>query len=462
MRHLAQGLIYSIGAVAPLITTLLITPFVTRLLGDVEYGTVALTYTVGQASAMILSAGMPAAITRHIIIEKNGEAEARSLVLSGLLMSLATATAAGIIVLLISSLTSDIKAALIAGIISGASLATVQEAQAFYRGTDSPWTFILIGALASVVPNGAGLIFIEIFNTSATAFIFTLSILQIIIAVIISFAVQGGDPSLASKEALKLTLRVGLPTIPHQASVALLLSTAVFLSQSYFGAAVAGEVQLAALLGTGSIVIVQALNNAWAPLVYRTPKDSRHLFLKHSTAIVAVAGCALTVTFSFVAEYAVQIVGGPVASDRMLNFSLIISSATAFMIAYLANIHHTFISGRTWPLAITSPTALITTSAFLAVSLELTDDVRFIPWAWALFYLLQFVFSTTLALRGNGRTTSLRLALLPLSLCLAFPLITAATIPPLYMRLGLGAVASALVVLVLIVVRRKSARTHNE
>ena len=65
-------------------------------------------------------------------------------------------------------------------------------------------------------------------------------------------------------------LRVGLPTIPHQVALYLAGGALVLVAGHLYGTAEAGRLQLAVLIGSAPGVVTASLNNAWAPIVYRT------------------------------------------------------------------------------------------------------------------------------------------------------------------------------------------------
>lgn len=422
MRHISQGLVYSLGAVAPVVTTLCVTPLVVRLVGGSEYGLIALAYSIGQAAALILAAGLPAAITRHTILEQDGVLEARGLINSGAVVALSLAVTASLVVLA-TPLSGETRLAVVAAFGSGAGLAIVQQVQAFLRGVDRPWLFVLLGAMAGVVPNAvamAGLVAIE---NSASVFVMIMAAVQMLIALGAILVVRIGPFTLAPRRALRLALRIGLPTVPHQASVSVVLVTAVLLARHLSSGDLAGRIQVAALLGTGPIVLLQAANNAWAPLVYRTPRDVRPALLERSTGVMSSIAFLLNAAFVLTSPLLIRIVGGPLADEATHQAALVIASSSAFFVAYLANIHHTFIDGRTWPLALTSPMSWVVASGIAYAAAYVSGHGAALATIWLAFYSAQTIASWTLARVSSDGVTSFRSSWVPLFLAAALPLL---------------------------------------
>ena len=84
-------------------------------------------------------------------------------------------------------------------------------------------------------------------------------------------------------------LRMGLPTVPHQVAIFLASGILVLVAGWLFGSAEAGRLQLAVLIGSAPGVLTSSLNNAWAPIVYRTPEHDRAEVLEHTGRDIAAA-----------------------------------------------------------------------------------------------------------------------------------------------------------------------------
>ncbi len=171
------------------------------------------------------------------------------------------------------------------------------------------------------------------------------------------------------------------------------------------GVAEAGQMQVAVMLGSAVVTVLNAVNNAWAPMVMQAPADERADMLARSSVMVAAVALVLVSGYVVLAPFVVPLVGGPaVADDLPVRASAIVAMAGAFHVAYLANIHLTFISGRTWPLALSTPLA-----AALAVSTGVLCGIAFpseysligYTLVWPVFYLFQAVASFGLARVGG-------------------------------------------------------------
>lgn len=72
-------MLYTVGVVVQGTATVLVLPFVTRLLGVQEYGKVAVGLAIIQVGAVFAAAGLPAAITRAHFDLRGGPQRARAM-----------------------------------------------------------------------------------------------------------------------------------------------------------------------------------------------------------------------------------------------------------------------------------------------------------------------------------------------------------------------------------------------
>ncbi|WP_181405722.1 hypothetical protein [Pseudarthrobacter phenanthrenivorans] len=162
------------------------------------------------------------------------------------------------------------------------------------------------------------------------------------------------------------------------------------------GLEAAGGLQLGLLMGLAPILLLGAVNNAWAPMIYRTAEVSRGEVLWSSYRTMMLITVALACGFVALAPIVVPFVAGPLASDYpVTEVSLIVALSAPFMTAYLANIHLVFISGRTAVLAVTTPlsacVALLTVIA--AILAGFPRDIRVLAIAVPLFHIFQLLVS---------------------------------------------------------------------
>ncbi|WP_146048040.1 hypothetical protein [Microbacterium sp. CJ77] len=385
-------------------STFAVTPFVVRALGADQYGVVGIGITLYQVGLVIVSLGFPAAITRHAIVGSSGPAGASGLTLVGavgaiLLGALAAATSgwwAGLVI------EGQSPALLIAPVVSSVGLGIVMLAQSFLRGVDRVREFVLLGMMAAILPPLSGLIFILGGEASAARYLWPMAIAHVTVGLIALLGVVRLCRPVIVAAEIRRSLWIGLPTLPHQMATSVLTVTLVVSAGSVVGVASAGALQLALLLGTAPMVVIGAFNNAWAPLIYRTPDDDRKRVLTETTWLVSMLCLVLVTGYASVAPLLAFFIGGA-AGASILPPSLVAAAGASFMVVYLAHVHLVFLRGRTWPLALTTPTSVAVALAVVYLVLHVTgvDDLRLFALALPLFYGLQSVAAILLA-RTSG------------------------------------------------------------
>lgn len=456
-----SGSAYVVATVAPILSTFAVTPFVVRALGVHEYGVVGIGITVYQLGLVLLSLGLPAAITRHAIVAGNGPAGASALVvvgagMSGVLGAVAAVTASAWGGLL---LPDDQSAAVLAApACSAIGLSALMLAQSFLRGVDRVRAFVLLGMLAAVLPPATGLTAITVGAPSADVYLWSIATVHLVVGaasvLLVSFLAR---PRLTARE-FGQSLWIGSPTVPHQMSTSLLTAVLVASAGSLVSIAAAGYLQLALLLGTAPMVLIGAFNNAWAPMVYRADAD-RARVLRDSTTLVAVLSLLLVGLYGAVAPLLAFLLGGA-GADSIAAPSLVAAVGAPLMVVYLSHIHLVFLRGRTWPLALTTPASTliaIGTTLWLTHAYA-TGDLRLFALAIPVFYVCQVVSASLLA-RGTGyEPPDVRPSLLYLVPAALLPTSLALWPEPSWL-VGAGALLLALLIAALyLVTMRRSAR----
>jgi O-antigen/teichoic acid export membrane protein len=154
-------------------------------------------------------------------------------------------------------------------------------------------------------------------------------------------------------------LRIGLPTVPHQVALFLASGILVLVASSLYGSSNAGRLQLAVLIGSAPGVLTSSLNNAWAPVVYRTPEAHRGEVLEHTGRNI---GWLTSLAAGFVAVTApllLSIVAPPSYDARAMTPAVaLVAAGTVLSVLYLSNVHLVFASGRSTGLAVVTPVSL--------------------------------------------------------------------------------------------------------
>ena len=155
-------------------------------------------------------------------------------------------------------------------------------------------------------------------------------------------------------------LWVGLPTILHQVALYLAGGALVLVAGHLYGTADAGRLQLAVLIGSAPGVVTSSLNNAWAPVVYRTPPEHRGVVLERTGRDIAALTALTAGGVSLLAPMLLQVVAPPSYDPASLTPAVGLAAVGSVLsVVYIANVHLVFASGRSEGLALVTPLALL-------------------------------------------------------------------------------------------------------
>ena len=365
---LGRGLLYTMGTAAPVLSNAVVTPFVTRQLGSTEYGSVATGLVVVQVGMIVAGLGLAAAITRHGILESSGVSGARSLVLRG--------AAAAVLLTALGALTAGWSAgwlgirepiALVLALASAAGFSMVVNVQSYLRVLDRPLPFVLLSLGSALGGPLLGMLLLITGEPTAARYLGGLAIGYLAAALCgLAMVVRGVEHH---RGDTRRALRVGVPTVPHQVAIFLASGILVLVAGWLFGSAEAGRLQLAVLIGSAPGVLTSSLNNAWAPIVYRTPEHDRAEVLEHTGRDIAVLTALAAGFVAAAAPVLLRIVAPASYSPGEMTPAVgLVAAGTVLSVLYLCNVHLVFASGRSEGLALVTPLSLVlgTAGAWLA------------------------------------------------------------------------------------------------
>ena len=461
-KLLGSGSIYALASIAPILSTLLITPVVTRALGAADYGIVAVSVTLYQLGGVLLSLGLPAAITRHAIVARSGVAGATALVAFGTLASL---VAGG---LLIAGI--PIWGHLVIGpehawllawpVVSSIGLSMLALSQSLLRAVNKVLSFVTLSCVAAILGPGLGLLSVSLLDPSANGFLTGLATGHALAGLASLLIVLRIARPKFSWHEIKANLRIGWPTLPHSVAMSLLLTILVIVAAKTVGLEDAGRLQLALLLGTAPLILLGAFNNSWAPMIYRTNDAQRAAVLSDTLRAIAVLVFVLVAGFCVLAEPVVSFIAGPALFNTdLLTASILVAAATPFMALYLANVHLVFLSGKTTPLAFTTPASLAVSlvAVTAAAALFQTSSIVVFALGVVVFHSSQWVMSTFLSQRSGYGRPRIAPSLPPLGLAFALTVTTAILLPSILVLL----ITFVLIGILVIFSNRSVLRTHD-
>jgi O-antigen/teichoic acid export membrane protein len=357
---LGRGSIYTLGTAAPILANAAVVPLVTRLLGKPAYGVVAIAIVVIQVAMMAGSFGMPSVITRQGILAGSGVAGARALLVRGSLMTGALIAAVILAAPLWDPLLqARLRGPLLLALAASAFFVVVENSQALLRVLDRPGAFVSLSLTATLGGPLLGLALLaqhrspESYLSGLTAGYAAAATVGLILCL------RGGRPA-GERGDTRAALRMGLPVIPHLVALFLATGALVFLTAHLYGIAAAGRIQLALLVGSSPAVITSALNNSWAPIVYRAPEHERGAVLSHTARDVATLVALIAGGVALLSPWLLRFVAGAsFAPLELVPAVAIVAMGTVLSVAYLANVHLIFAAGRSLWLSVVTPLSLL-------------------------------------------------------------------------------------------------------
>jgi O-antigen/teichoic acid export membrane protein len=357
---LGRGSIYTLGTAAPILANAAVVPVVTRLLGKPEYGVVAIAMVVIQVAMMAGSFGMPSVITRQGILAGSGVAGARALLVRGSLMTAGLMTAVILTAPLWNPLVQvPLRAPLLLALAASAFFVVVENAQALLRVLDRPGAFVSLSLTATLGGPLLGLALLAQHQSPERYLSGLTAGYAAAAAVGLFLCLRGGRPA-GDPGDTRAALRLGLPVIPHLVALFLANGALVFLAGHLYDIADAGRIQLALLVGSSPAVITSALNNAWAPIVYRAPEHERGAVLAHTARDVATLAALISGGVALLSPWLLRLVAGErFAPLELVPAVAIVAFGAVLSVAYLANVHLVFAAGRSLGLSLVTPLSLL-------------------------------------------------------------------------------------------------------
>jgi len=360
---LGRGSIYTIGTAAPILANVAVVPVVTRMLGKPGYGVVAIAIVVIQVAMMAGSFGMPSVITRQGILAQSGVAGARALLIRGSLMTVGLVAAIILTAPLWDRLVLvPLRSAVLLALAASAFFVVVENSQALLRVLDRPGAFVSLSLTATL---GGPLLGLALLAPSAPVrsperYLVGLTAGYAAAALVGLLLCLRGGRARREPGDTRAALRLGLPVIPHLVALFLANGALVFLAGQLFDIASAGRIQLALLVGSAPAVITSALNNSWAPIVYRAPAHERGAILAHTardiTTLVALISGGVALLSPWLMRFVADAGFAPL---ELVPAVAIVAFGCVLSVAYLANVHLVFAAGRSLGLSVITPLSLL-------------------------------------------------------------------------------------------------------
>lgn len=267
-----QSIYYLLGAALQGAGALLVQPFSIRILDSTQWGRVGLAAVLLQVGQVILSAGLPLAITKAYFTPKTGPTHARAIHGANIILSLVLSLAAAGIYFLITP-DRGAAATFALAIVATGLLSAVVSSQSVLRSQRKALAFVILSGAASLGCHLLGLAAISLIAANSETYLgaFAVGMLATGIA-----AMTLAPPLWPSKawDEVKAAFRLGLPVLPHSLAIMLLMQGDTFLVQHFQDTATAGRYVSAAAFALGPFSVLAALNNVWTTRIFEASHDS--------------------------------------------------------------------------------------------------------------------------------------------------------------------------------------------
>lgn len=396
----AHSVVYLVGTALQGLGVLLILPFATRLLGQVEFGRVATGLVVVQMVGTIAAAGLPQVILREHHRGADGPRAARALAGTMILLALGLGVVGLATGLVLSALGHADLAEWVPLVVAAVSLTTVVSGQTLMRARLQPWGFLVLAVGATVVAQLAGLLAARSDPSAGTY----LTAYAGVLALVALGAVALGRPlpPTAERGRVRAGVRLAAPLLPQAAAMLGLLMGDVLLARVLLGEASAGAYQVALQLGNIPFVLSVALFNAWGPLVLSRPLSDRWPWTARTgaalTTIVAIGAAGIALLGPWLVAL---MAGSDFDRDAMVGALALIATAAVSYMVYQGSSLAVLDAERTGRLAWAALAALAVLVG-VAAALAPSSGIVGIATAKAVGYLVLALLTTVSAARHSS------------------------------------------------------------
>lgn len=367
-----SAILYLLGSMVQGLGLLLIQPFAIRLLSPVEWGLVSTSVVAIQVVVVLISAGLPLAITRLWFDASDGQRRARAmygfLALGAVLLG---AIMAAVVAVVSLEYGASVAWPAVMAMVSIGLLGSVLGAQAVLRAQNRPLAFVALSLVSSVAANLAGLGAILLTAASATAYLLAYTGAVGAAALMAVLLVKPKAPWRVPN-VFRESVGIALPLLPHTGALMLLTQGAVLLLAVLAGAAPAGQYGAVLIFALGPLTLLNALNNAWATRLMEASPGKLATLLKSVTVEALLAAAAIGILASAAAT-----TGGFILTqspDQLGPVARILPLVSVGYALFLVATNVVYIIKRTQAMAYVTPLVLVLMAA-VAVPFAMRGDL---------------------------------------------------------------------------------------
>lgn len=359
-----SAILYLIGSLVQGLGLLLIQPFAIRLLDPAQWGLVSTSVVTIQVVVVLISAGLPLAISRLWFDRTNGQARSRAMYGFLALTALLLGVAAAFVVALVSrSPDGSVAWPSVLSMLAIGLLGTVLGAQAVLRAQNRPLAFVALSLVSSVAANLAGLAAILLTSASATSYLVAYTVAVASAAALALILVKPKAPWRVDG-VLRESIGIALPLLPHTGALMLLTQGAVLMLAFLSGAVAAGQFGAVLIFALGPLTLLNALNNAWSTRLMEATAGELPALLRKVATEALLASAAIGLLASAAASAgSIVLTASPEALAPVARILPLVSVGYGL---FLIATNVVYILEKTRSMAYTTPLVLILMAALAA------------------------------------------------------------------------------------------------
>lgn len=368
-RLLRQGWIYLVANAMKLGAVALAIPIATRLLTPVDYGIVTLATTLQLLLGTVAALGLPDALLRFFYDGKHGEATARALIGSSVVVALLVTLAIAGLVLLAGALGSGYVVPLLFGAALGLPTAVVGACRSLLRAQNRRTAFVVVSLISTVGAQALAVVGVAI-NPEPVTYLAGVMVAMAGSMVAGLALTRSLTARPASRPTLRAALAYGLPMVPYSVSVFGLAFADRFVIAAIDGSSAVGKYQIAFAFGFLGVVLVQSLQLAWVPMTFAAHASERWRMLADVSGTVARMAALCSGFLALIAAPALAVlVPGAYDTPLLADVAVVAALGTAAWAVSLARTQVLLWTKRTGPLFWILPVALVINLALVGALL---------------------------------------------------------------------------------------------
>jgi O-antigen/teichoic acid export membrane protein len=253
-------------------------------------------------------------------------------------------------------------------------LACMQLILPLARAQNKASQFAIISILGTLLPSIAIIInsFFPIFNNDLVALVLG-SIIGALISGLLIWTKSFEKKSL-KQFSLFNSIRSAYPVLPHMFAMLVLLNIDKIIFGQQVDKAFSGYIQVIMLIGTGPILILNALGHAWLNQTLNDLKDNPNISF-HNLNIrifrLIILSSSLVALIIILNKPLLRLLNPNITLSSEIQKTIILTSICTFLyIVYIANTHLLLWLNKFWVLSITTPLSVILQSVIIYTTIN--------------------------------------------------------------------------------------------